>query len=208
MNKIDFKLYLITNRKLCKYYTLYEVIKRAINSGLKSIQVRENDLPVENLIELMNQIITITSKTNTKIFINNNLNIINKVNVDGIHCKDDGELLKLTRNLFPNHLIGASCHSLNSACQAEVFGADFIVFGPVYSTPSKIKYGQPQGISKLKEITSSVKLPVFAIGGIIPERVNECLNAGAYGVAVISAIMSAKNISEMLYKYEKELGSL
>ncbi len=208
MFKIDFKLYLVTNRKLCSNLALHDVIKQAVKSGIKAVQLRENDLSYDELLKLSSQIYNITSKANVKLFINNNIDILKKINADGIHCKEKGISVSFARSLFPNHLIGVSCHSLKSARKAEDDGADFIVFGPIYSTPSKIEYGEPQGVNKLLEITSTVRLPVFAIGGITPARIKECLNAGAYGVAVISAIMGAKNVVEVIDKFKNELETL
>ena len=88
-------------------------------------------------------------------------------------------------------LIGASTHSLADAVVAEGEGADWIVFGPVYDTPSKRRYGAPQGLAALERVATSIRIPVIAIGGITPERVPEVRHAGARGVAAISAILSA-----------------
>jgi len=90
-------------------------------------------------------------------------------------------------------IIGVSTHSLAEAVRAEEEGADFITLGPVYKTPSKLKYGKPVGVDTLREVTSRVSLPVFAIGGIKINGVAEVMKAGADGVALISAILSAED---------------
>jgi thiamine-phosphate pyrophosphorylase len=74
---------------------------------------------------------------------------------------------------------------------AEPEGADFLLFGPVYDTPSKRQYGPPQGVAALERVASAVRLPVFAVGGVIPARVAEVTRAGASGVAVIAAILGS-----------------
>ena len=89
--------------------------------------------------------------------------------------------------------MGVSTHSLKEAVQAEKDGADFITFGPIYHTPSKLKYGEPLGTDALREATSEVSLPVLAIGGITPERVKEVIESGSSGVAVISAILGSRD---------------
>lgn len=208
MFKIDFKLYLITNRKLCSNLSLQNVIEQAVESGVKAVQLRENDLSDDELLNLANQIYSVTSTTNAKLFINNNIDIVIKTNAQGIHCKENGLSIKIVKKRLPKCIIGVSVHSLRSAYQAELDGADFIVFGPIYSTPSKITYGPPQGIDKLQEITSSIKLPVFAIGGISPGKAKECLDAGAFGVAVVSSIMSSNNIPKVIEEYKEVLGEL
>jgi thiamine-phosphate pyrophosphorylase len=89
-------------------------------------------------------------------------------------------------------LVGASTHSLEEARAAEEAGADWVIFGPVYDTPSKRRYGAPQGLVALERVTQAVGVPVIAIGGVTPERVAEVCAAGARGVAVISAILAAE----------------
>lgn len=88
-------------------------------------------------------------------------------------------------------LIGVSTHSLKEAQEAEQAGADFILFGPVYFTPSKAAYGKPQGTAALKEVVEKISLPVYAIGGIKPENIEEVRRTGIQGVALISAVLSA-----------------
>jgi thiamine-phosphate pyrophosphorylase len=87
--------------------------------------------------------------------------------------------------------VGASAHGLAEAKQAALEGAAWVFFGPVYDTPSKRAYGAPQGLDALAQVTAALDIPVIAIGGITPARVAEVRRAGAAGVAVISAILSA-----------------
>src|SRR5262249_60429645 len=88
--------------------------------------------------------------------------------------------------------IGVSVHSLEEAVEAELKGADWLIFGPVYDTPSKRPYGPPQGLERLERVAREVRLPVIAIGGITPEPGGEALSAGGPGVAVIPAIMAGE----------------
>ena len=95
-----------------------------------------------------------------------------------------------------------STHSLNEAFEAQQQGADFVLFGPVYFTPSKAAYGAPQGLNKLKEIVEKISLPVYAIGGINLENILDLRSLGVSRVALISAIMSSdapkKSTSDLL----------
>jgi thiamine-phosphate pyrophosphorylase len=87
--------------------------------------------------------------------------------------------------------VGASVHTLDEAVAAAKQGAEWLFFGPVYDTPSKRRYGPPQGLAALERVAAAVDVPVIAIGGITPDRVAEVRGAGAAGVGVISAILSA-----------------
>jgi len=95
------------------------------------------------------------------------------------------------RLLGSDKLIGVSTHSVHEAQAAERAGADFILFGPVYSTASKAAYGDPQGARALKEVVEKTSLPVYAIGGIKAENITAVKGTGSRGVALISAVMSA-----------------
>ena len=101
--------------------------------------------------------------------------------------------------------IGASTHSLAEAKAAELSGAELILFGPVYFTPSKAAYGKPQGLIALKEIVEKISSPVYAIGGIKPENIEEAKQRGIRGVALISAIMSADNPKEATQRILRQL---
>jgi len=107
-----------------------------------------------------------------------------------------------------NTLVGVSTHSVVRAVHAETEGADFITFGPVFETASKLHYGEPQGLEKLNEVSSSVNIPVFAIGGVTPERAKACMAQGAWGVAVVSSILASTDIGRTVSEFERALGSL
>ena len=90
----------------------------------------------------------------------------------------------------PELLIGVSTHSVTEVQRATESGADFVTFGPVYATPSKAAFGPPQGLQALAEACHATFLPVFALGGITPQRLSETLQTGAAGIALISAILA------------------
>jgi thiamine-phosphate pyrophosphorylase len=101
--------------------------------------------------------------------------------------------------------VGVSSHSLEESIEAEKAGADWITFGPVYDTPSKRIYGTPQGLAALERVAHAVRVPVIAIGGITPERVREVRAAGARGVAVISALLTAPSPAETTRRFLEAL---
>jgi len=107
---------------------------------------------------------------------------------------------------FPDLIVGVSTHSLEGAHLAETQGADYITFSPIYETPSKASYGPPQGLDSLRQVTQAVRLPVLALGGITLHRVPECLEHGAFGVALISDIWNSPHIKQHSFEYMQNFG--
>lgn len=101
-------------------------------------------------------------------------------------------------NVAEDFLVGRSCHSLEEAQQAERDGASYIIFGPVYATPSKARYGAPQGIERLAEVCGAVRIPVLAIGGITVENAGGCLRGGAAGIAGIRLFQQALDMADVV----------
>ena len=97
--------------------------------------------------------------------------------------------------------IGCSVHTFDAAAKREAEGADFLTYSPIYPTASKPGYGPAVGVENLAKLVGRVKLPVFALGGITPTRVSECLAAGAFGVAVMSGVMSPKDAGKQAKRY-------
>lgn len=193
---VDFKLYLITDRKLVsRHVSLVTAVKDALKGGVKAIQLREKDLNTRDLLKLAYDMRKITNRYNAKLFINERLDIALAVGADGVHLTQNSiPADAVKRTVRKKLLIGVSTHSLKEARDAERAGADFITFGPVYMTPSKLKYGRPLGTGKLKNICSRVHIPVHAIGGIKSHKIKETEKAGAFGVALISEIFAAEDI--------------
>jgi thiamine-phosphate pyrophosphorylase len=207
MPKVNFRLYVITNRQLCGDRTLTEVVGEVCRGGVKAIQLREKDLPAKSISNLAQEIQQICKRTGAKLLINDRFDISGAVGADGVHLTSKSLPVETVRKNFnSDKLVGVSTHSLVEARRAEDSGADFALFGPTYSTPSKAVYGHPQGLSKLQEVAKSVAIPVFAVGGMTPEKAKECVESDAFGVAVISSVMSTRDISATLKSYEDCLG--
>jgi len=195
MNKPDFRYYLITSRKACAPRPLTEVVQKACEAGVQAVQLREKDLSGKALCELAHQIREVTTRFGVRLFINGRPDVAKVIAADGVHCPEEGFPPSAVRQYWSQFSIGVSVHSLEAAKKAEKEGADFLLFGPVFFTPSKEEYGKPQGTDRLKKICESTSIPVFAVGGVTPAKVSECLQAGAYGVAGISALMEADDVS-------------
>ena len=125
--------------------------------------------------------------------------VYNPDSVEGIVggvCNPDSD-----ENLYA----GCSVHSLDAAQKREAEGADFVTYSPIYPTASKPGYGPAVGVKCLIEVTEVVKIPVFALGGITPDRVDKCLAAGAFGVAVMSGVMSPTGVGQQAKRYFRAL---
>ncbi|MDO8281862.1 MAG: thiamine phosphate synthase [Thermodesulfovibrionia bacterium] len=195
---IDFDLYLITNRKLVTHHTsLIMAVRKSLLSGVKAVQLREKDIETRELLKLASKMRDLTAKYDAKLFINDRFDIALAVGADGVHLTQKSIPADAVRKALKNKLlIGVSTHSLKEAKEAEKGGADFITFGPVYKTPSKLKYGEPLGIDVLKDVSRKIKIPVFALGGVKAENIDEVKKSGAFGAAMISEILCAVDIKE------------
>jgi len=198
MPHLDFDLYLITDRHQIRNRSLISVIEEALKAGVKAIQLREKDLPTRLLLELAYELRKLTRAYGARLLINDRVDLCLAVEADGVHLRAEGLPLKQVRSLLgPEKLIGVSTHSVQEALKAQREGADFIVLGPIYFTPSKVSYGSPLGFMILQAARrAGVTLPIFAIGGLTSERVQEIRSAGADGAAVISAILTAENVQQ------------
>lgn len=191
---VDFNLYLITDRFQTAGRTLPAVVADALRGGLRAVQLREKDLPPCQLFELAVELRAITREFGARLLINDRIDVAQAVGADGVHLGKAGIPVAVARRLLTSgQLIGYSAHALEEARQAERDGADFITFGPVYSTPSKAAYGAPQGLGALKETAASSGIPVFALGGVKKMSVADVMATGAHGIALISAIIAAEN---------------
>ena len=194
MPRPNFDLYLITDRKLTLGRDLTWVIERALDGGVKAIQLREKDLSGKELFNLAERVTRLCQRYRAQLFINDRVDIALAVDAAGVHLGEASMPVPAARSLLGAHRsIGVSTHSLEGARRAAQDGADFIVFGPVYFTPSKANFGAPQGVKALQIIVENISLAVYAIGGIKADNLLEIKNVGSRGVALISAIISAED---------------
>ena len=190
--KLDSDLYVVTDRQQTGGRPLLRVIEAALRGGARAVQLREKDLTPKELYPLALEMRQLTQAYGARLLINDRIDLALAVNADGVHLTTVSLPGRIARQLLgPERLIGISTHNLAEAQEAAAEGADFVVFGPVFFTPSKVSYGQPVGLDALRAVRSAVELPILAIGGIKKANLDQVLAAGAEGIAVISAIISA-----------------
>ncbi|HEY3064695.1 MAG TPA: thiamine phosphate synthase [Methylomirabilota bacterium] len=183
-------LCLVTDRVHTGRRDLADVVRECVAAGLPAVQLREKDLAAADLAALARRLRALAP--DALLIVNDRVDVALAVGADGVQRTSVSLPVEDIRAIAGSRLlIGASVHSLADAVEAEASGADWVVFGPVYDTASKRGYGPPQGLGALEHVAAAVRIPVIAIGGITPERVEDVCAAGATGVAVISAILGA-----------------
>jgi thiamine-phosphate pyrophosphorylase len=189
---LDFDLYVVTDRQLTGGRPLHLVVEAALRGGVRAFQLREKDLSPRELYPLALEMRQLTQTYGARLLINDRVDVALAVDADGVHLTTTSLPASIARRVLgPERLIGVSTHTLTEAQAAADEGADFLVFGPVFFTPSKAPYGQPVGLDALRAVRAAVNVPILAIGGIKKANLDQVLAAGANGIAVISAIISA-----------------
>lgn len=195
MTRVNFPVYLISDRHQTGGRPLGLLVQQALKAGVRAVQLREKDLTTRPLLVLAEELRSLAQESGASLFINGRVDLVLALGVNGVHLPSDGLPVGVARRLLgPKPLIGVSTHSVAEAVQAEGEGADFAVLGPIYETPSKRLYGPPIGLASLEEAAERCRIPVFAIGGITPHRAREVRRVGAFGVAVISSVLGAASV--------------
>jgi thiamine-phosphate pyrophosphorylase len=186
-------------------------IGAAISAGVDWIQIREKDLSAQDCAALAHAALHEVLRQrpdfpSAKILINDRLDIALTSGAAGVHLGEKSLAVEDARELadaFPAvsakpFLIGASCHSVDAARATADSGADYLFFGPVFETPSKLRFGSPQGLARLGEVCRTVSVPVLAIGGIDLQNAASCLSAGASGIAAIRLFQDAADLPALV----------
>jgi thiamine-phosphate pyrophosphorylase len=192
---------------------LLERIRWAIDGGVDWIQIREKDLGGAQLAELTRgAVAALGAGRRGRVIVNDRLDVAVAAGAGGVHLGRESvpvrEVFSLRANEKVAHaeladfLIGASCHNLEDARDAASDGADYLIFGPVFETPSKMKFGAPLGIERLGEVCAEIRIPVLAIGGIDLANAGKCFEAGAAGIAAIRLFQDAKNAEDWRARVE------
>jgi len=192
MQMSDFRLYLITDRHQTGGRPLAEVVRRALEGGVRAVQLREKDLSGAGLYRLARELRLLTSDFDARLIINERPDIAMAADADGVHIGVNSLPVAAVRRLLgEGKTIGYSAHAIDEALSAQAEGADFVTFGPLYHTSSKASYGEPCGVKKLAAVAAVLQIPVIALGGISTANTAEALSADVQGIAVISAILAA-----------------
>lgn len=183
-------------------------IEKATQAGADWIQIREKDLSGRELAELAEKAI-FRAGGGSAVLVNDRLDVACATGAAGVHLSEhslppyDAKKLVSQCGAREEFIVGVSTHSLEGAVEAERAGADYVIFGPVYATPSKASFGQPQGVARLEEVCNRLTIPVLAIGGITLQHARDCLAAGAAGIAAIRLFQDAANLNDLVKELRK-----
>lgn len=180
--------HVITDVVLQSRYSHLELAEMAIAGGADTIQYRQKNGATREMIGTAGQMRRICAESGVTFIVNDRIDVAIASDADGVHLGQDDFPIPLARKLLGNRIIGGSAATLDEARKCLKEGADYIGFGPVYSTTSKADAASITGIELMKEVVVAIPLPIIAIGGINAENTAEVMKAGAHGIAVISAV--------------------
>ncbi len=185
--------YYITDRKSAGgTRALLDLIAANVALGVDRIQIREKDLPTRELAALVEAAVALAAPYKTRILVNHRCDIALACGAQGVHLtSDDVPAARVRAIAPPGFEVGVSCHTIDDVLAAAGGGADFVVFSPVFYTPSKAAYGPPAGLERLHEACRAVTVPVLALGGVDETNAPACIAAGAAGIAGIRLFQRA-----------------
>jgi len=191
----DCHLYGILDLGYVEESNAVRVAEAMVEGGVDLIQLRGKKQSIDELVDLAEELHQLTSGSSTPLIVNDHAEIARKVPVEGVHVGQDDDSIELVRrNAGRAIAVGKSTHSLEQAHAAQREGADYIGFGPIFATPTKPNYA-PIGFSDIKHVHEEVSLPIFCIGGIKIDNLEQVISAGARRIAIVSGLLKAPDIA-------------
>ena len=196
MPTLSSRLLVVTDRHQTNGRPLVPLLQQVLTAGAPAIQLRERDLSARELVTLAREVQTVMGSSTSQLLINDRIDVALALEGVGVHLRSNSLPLSVARRMLgAQRLLGISVHSVEEGLSAESQGADYIVLGPIYETPSKQMFGPPLGIHTLEKACTLVRIPIIGIGGVTAARAREMRRAGAFGAAVITAILGAEDVA-------------
>ena len=194
MNREALRLYLVTNRYQDSLESFLEKIETACRSGVTIVQLREKNLTTNQYYQLAKQVKEITDAYQVPLIIDDRLDVCLAVDATGLHIGDDELPVSVARQVLgPDKILGVTAKTVKRALEAEEGGADYLGTGAIFPTTTK-ENAPITLISTLKTICQRVAIPVVAIGGLTSENIEQLIDTGIAGVAVVRDLMQAEDI--------------
>ncbi|MEX0830271.1 MAG: thiamine phosphate synthase [Nitrospirales bacterium] len=195
-------LYLILDERWASRCSLPDVMREAGAAGVKLVQYRNKTGSMKQAYEVASALRDIANECAIVFIVNDRCDLAMAVEADGVHLGQTDLPLTMARNMVGKKmLIGVSTHNAQQVQKATEDEADYLGFGPIFPTGTKSDHDPVVGIRGMQRIRNLTSLPVFAIGGIVPDSVTELCQAGASGVAVASGILDAADRSKAITDY-------
>ena len=170
------------------------VAQQMVTGGVDLIQLRGKGKSIDELVNLASEIHKITARSDTPLIVNDHAEIAAQVPIEGVHVgQDDDSILVARQKAGRDLIVGKSTHSLTQADTARGEGADYIGFGPIFTTPTKPGY-TPIGLGDIRQVHLDVSIPIFCIGGINIDNLQQVIDAGAKRVVMVSALLKARSL--------------
>lgn len=193
--KVDLSLYLVTDRDLMTTPTLEEAVEEAISGGVTLVQLREKKASSRDFYELAVRIKAVTDRHDIPLIINDRADIALGAHAAGVHVGQADIPARVAREIMgDDKIVGVSISNTEEAIKAQEDGADYLGVGPMFSTDTK-KDAEPVSFEEFLRIRESVHIPIVVIGGINENTIPTFKGADIQGIAVVSAIMAAKDVS-------------
>lgn len=208
MPKLKSRLLIVTDHRQTRGRPLLSVLDQAFKCGVPAVQLRERDLTAKELSSLAREVGSLVAAHGGQLVINDRIDVALTLEGVGVHLRSDSMPATIARRLLgPHRLLGISTHSVEDVMRAEGSGVDYAILGPLYETPAKREFGPPLGLKVLEEACRRIRIPIVGIGGITATRVRDVRQAGAFGVAVISAVLNADDIQASTRELFEKLGT-
>lgn len=189
---VNYSLYLVTDRSLALGRGMVEVVAAAVQGGVTVVQIREKGTGTREFLALAQALKALLDPSGIPLIVNDRLDLALACDAAGVHLGQEDMPCDIARRLLgPKRLLGVSVSDPEEARRAEAEGADYLGVSPVFDTPTKRDTPRATGLGGLRRIRAATALPLVAIGGLSAANAAAVMAAGADGIAVVSALMSA-----------------
>ena len=208
MGRIDYSLYLVTDRALARGRPLADVVRAAVAGGVTCVQLREKDASAREFAAAARELLALLRPLGVPLIVNDRIDVALAAGADGVHVGQQDLSVADARRLGPpGWIVGVSAESVADAARAERDGADYVGASPVFATPTKADHAPPLGLAGLRALRAATKLPLVAIGGLHAGNARETIRAGADGLAVVSAIVAADDPRAAAAELRREIAA-
>ncbi|HPT16053.1 MAG TPA: thiamine phosphate synthase [Kiritimatiellia bacterium] len=208
MGRIDYSLYLVTDRALARGRPLADVVRAAVAGGVTCVQLREKEISAREFAAAARELLALLRPLGVPLIVNDRIDVALAAGADGVHVGQQDLSVADARRLGPpGWIVGVSAESVADAARAERDGADYVGASPVFATPTKTDHAPPLGLDGLRALRAATKLPLVAIGGLHAGNARETIRAGADGLAVVSAIVAADDPRAAAAELRREIAA-